>query len=207
MYFATIFLLTTAIVLLSTGDVAAKRNPSLPRYCTSPNLKQRSKCKKEPGFAYIQQKNICQEVSATTRGGLCLGRGGFTTLDECVYKCYDYRKMFDKRNVDGCNNPITEEEMSEPIRVVSRGDAPDDVKDNRCREPTQLGVQKGSGRTTKSPTYKFNKDTNQCVEAKDNVCLGRNRFQSKEECVHVCNWNLSSGRHRYIVRADNAKKH
>nr|AFY26959.1 allergen Cul o1 [Culicoides obsoletus] len=205
MRFATIFLLSASIILLSTGEALAKKkkkiDKSMPPECLPlPPKKRASECTNQSGFKYYPKTNQCGPV----RNQLCQGHGGFTTLDECVYKCYDYRKMSTTKNVDGCNKSIKEEEMTEAIRVVSRGDSPDLIKDNRCREPNELSLKNGSARV--KPAYKFNKDTNECVAMMDKVCLGRNRFKTKEECVHVCNWNLSSGRHRHIVRESNAKQ-
>lgn len=77
-------------------------------------------------------------------------------------------------------------------------------QDNRCREPTDLGRKRGKGKFGKL-SYRYNKDNEQCEEIKDDVCLGRNRFHTNEACVHMCQWNKVSGRHRFIVRQQNSE--
>lgn len=72
-------------------------NAGLPPHCRMPAPKDRaSKCENKEGFQYNIRKNQCLPV----KKGLCQGHGGFWTLDECVYHCYDYRKMVERKNID-----------------------------------------------------------------------------------------------------------
>nr|ACM40911.1 putative salivary protease inhibitor [Culicoides nubeculosus] len=195
------------LVFIQSGHcVRVKKNdPSLPPECKNPLKSERASiCKKEGGFKYNSQTNKCFYLSRH----FCPGKNGFTTMEQCIYQCYDYRKLDarekENKNKDGCNRQINEDGMEPPIRVSSRSDDVDTLKDNRCREPNNKGLKTG-GKRTKNPAFRYNKEKNACEAIMTNVCMGRNRFSSQDECIHVCVWNKSSGRFRHVVRAENAK--
>nr|AAU06530.1 putative secreted salivary protein [Culicoides sonorensis] len=200
--FSGIFLL----VVIQAGNSARvkKNDPSLPPECKRPSKSERaSVCVKKGGYKYNAQANRCVYDSRN----FCPGKNGFLTLDQCVFKCWDYRKWDEReknnKNMDGCKNQINEDEMEAPIPVPSRSDNVDTFKDNRCREPNIKGL-KMSARRSLNPAFRYNRHKNECEAILSNVCLGRNRFSSQDECIHVCVWNKGSGRVRHVARAENA---
>lgn len=65
-----------------------------------------SLCTAKEGYQYYPQKNTCNPVLSSSKKKLCQGHGGFNTIDECVYHCYDYRKMVERKNVDSVTDTI-----------------------------------------------------------------------------------------------------
>nr|AAU06496.1 putative secreted salivary protein [Culicoides sonorensis] len=175
-----------------------KYDKSLPPECRNTPVTERdTTCTKQGGFKYNAQTNAC-----FYNGKLyCPGKNGFTTMEQCVYKCWDYTKMDARekvdKNMDVCIKEIKEDEMESPIPIP---DLDSKFKDNRCREPNEKGLKVGS-KPTKNPAYKYDKDKNQCVPVKTNICMGRNRSSSQDECIHICVWHKQSGRFRHNVRA------
>nr|ACM40910.1 putative salivary protease inhibitor [Culicoides nubeculosus] len=189
------------LAIIQAGDCTKKTDQSLPPECTTIKVKDKSSsCVKGGGFRYNVQTNTC---FYSTIKDFCPGKNGFTTMEQCVYKCWDYTKMDERekieKNKDVCIKKINEDEMEAPIPIPGVGA----FKDNRCREPNEKGLEVGT-KPTKNPAYKYDKDKNVCVPVKTNVCMGRNRFSLQDECIHICVWNKGSGRFRHNVRAGKA---